>query len=80
MVVKGLSFAREKAFQEAVRKVNGVRKLTRKVYRNQEAVYEIEFAGKADNLGDSLSENAALKKFGFEIQSLTSGRIDAKAK
>ncbi len=80
MVVKGLSFAREKAFQEAVRKVNGVRKLTRKVYRNQEAQYEIEFAGKADNLGDSLSENAALKKFGFEIQSLTSGRIDAKAK
>jgi hypothetical protein len=78
--VKGLSFAREKLFQEAVRKVSGVRKLTRKLYRNQEAQYEIEFAGKADNLADLLSENAPLKKFGFEILSLSSGRIDAKGK
>lgn len=80
LVVKGLSFSREKQFQEVVRQVSGVRKLVRKLYRNQEAQYEIEFAGKADHLADLLSEAGALKKFGFDILSLTSGRIDAQVK
>lgn len=80
LVVRGLGFSREKQFQEVVRQLSGIRKLVRKLYRNQETQYEIEFAGKADLLADLLSETPALKKFSFEIISLTSGRIDAQAK
>ena len=80
LVVQGLSFAREKLFQEALRQISGVRKLVRKTYKNQEVQYELEFAGKADQLADQLTEFAPLKKFAFEVQSLTSGRIGARAK
>jgi len=77
--VQGLSFGREQAFQNALKQVTGVRSVQRKVYRNQNAQYEIDYSGKANDLAMALDAQAALKAFKFEIQSVTAGLIEAKA-
>lgn len=78
--VQGLSFQREQAFQAVLKQVGGVRAVQRKVYRNQAAQYTVEYSGKADNLAAALMGHAGLKSFGFDIQSVTAGLIEAKAR
>lgn len=78
--VQGLSFQREQAFQAALKQVSGVRAVQRKVYRNQQAQYTVEYSGKADALASALIGHAGLKAFAFDIQSVTAGLIEAKAK
>lgn len=78
--VQGLSFSREQAFQTQLKQVAGVRTVQRKVYRNQQAQYEIAFSGKADLLANALIGHSGLKAFGFDIQSITAGLIEASAK
>lgn len=77
--VRGLIFNRERAFRAALEKIAGVRKVNRKVFRNKAAQYEIEFAGKSEDLADALADAKSLKAFKFEIQSLSSGLIEAQA-
>lgn len=79
LVIRGLIFNRERAFRTALEKVPGIKKIQRQVFRNKVAQYEIEFAGKADHLAEALANHAALKPFRFEIQSVSSGQIEAQA-
>ncbi len=78
--VKGLNYNRERALREALQSVPGIKKLNRLVYRNLVAQYEITFAGKTDDLAEALATAKALKAFGFDIQGVTAGKIEAKAK
>ncbi|HEY9843058.1 MAG TPA: hypothetical protein V6D23_21500 [Candidatus Obscuribacterales bacterium] len=80
LTVKGLVFNRERAFRDALQQVQGVKKVARSVYRNQVANYEIEFAGKSDDLAEALASAKSLKPFKFDIQGVTSGTIEATAK
>ncbi len=78
--VKGLSFQRERAFYAALQKIQGLSRLKKGAYVNQVSNYEVEFKGKATELADALADNKALLAFKFEIQSVTSGAIEATAK
>lgn len=78
--IKGLNYNRERALRETLQSVPGIKKINRLIYRNLVAQYEITFAGKADDLAGALSDNKSLKGFGFEIQGVTAGKIEAKAK
>lgn len=78
--IKGLNYNRERALREVLQGVPGIKKIHRLVYRNLVAQYEITFAGKADDLAAALSDAKALKGFGFEVQGVSSGKIEAKAK
>jgi hypothetical protein len=80
LVVTGLVFNREKAFREALTKIHGIKKVNRTVYRNNQAQYEIDYQGKADTLAELLSEAKGLKTFALNIQSVSAGKIEAKAK
>jgi len=79
LVIRGLIFNRERALRSALEKVPGIKKIERKIFRNKIAQYEIEFAGKADHLAEALANHASLKPFRFEIQSVSSGQIEAQA-
>ncbi|MEZ0368397.1 MAG: hypothetical protein ACAI44_04835, partial [Candidatus Sericytochromatia bacterium] len=70
----------ERAFRDALQQVQGVKKVARSVYRNQVANYEIEFAGKSDDVAEALASAKSLKPFKFDIQGVTSGTIEATAK
>lgn len=78
--VKGLNYNRERSLREALKTVPGIRKLNRLIYRNLVAQYEITFGGKSDDLAEALATSAALKGYGFEIQGVSAGKIEAKAK
>lgn len=80
LTIRGLVFNRERAFRDALQTVSGISKVSRSVYRNQVANYEIEFKGKADDLAEALADAPALKAFKFDIQSVSSGAIEATAK
>ncbi|PKL77243.1 MAG: hypothetical protein CVV27_06195 [Candidatus Melainabacteria bacterium HGW-Melainabacteria-1] len=80
LIVKGLVFNRERAFRDALQRIQGLSKVNRSIYRNQLANYEIEFKGKADDLAEALADAPSLKPFKFDIQSVSSGSIEATAK
>jgi hypothetical protein len=80
LVVTGLAFNREKSFREALAKIHGIKKVHRTVYRNNQAQYEIDYQGKSDTLAELLSEAKGLKVFAVSIQSVSAGKIEAKAK
>ena len=75
-----LNYNRERSLREALKTVPGIRKLNRLIYRNLVAQYEITFGGKSDDLAEALATSAALKGYGFEIQGVSAGKIEAKAK
>lgn len=77
--VRGLSFNRERTFRAALQQIAGIKKVQRKIYRNKAAQYEIEFAGKAEQLADALADAKSLSPFKFEIQGLSAGLIEARA-
>lgn len=78
--VKGLSFNRERAFHAALQQIKGIQRIKKGAFVNQVANYEIEFKGKAVDLAEALADASALKPFKFDIQSVTSGAIEAVAK
>jgi hypothetical protein len=80
LAVKGLSFARARAFMQAVQGVQGIRGVHQQRFGNGQAVFEVEFEGKSELLADVLSSASKLKGFGFDITNLSSGKIEAVAK
>lgn len=80
LTIRGLNFNRERAFRAALGQVPGLRKISRAIYRNQIAQYELEYQGKSDSLAEALADAALLKPFKFDITSVSSGAIEANAK
>lgn len=80
LTIRGLSFNREREFRNALGKVPGLRKVSRAIYRNQVAQYELDYQGKADSLAEAMADATALKPFKFDITSVSSGAIEANAK
>lgn len=80
LTIRGLNFNRERAFRAALGQVPGLRKISRAIYRNQVAQYELEYQGKSDSLAEALADAALLKPFKFDITSVSSGAIEANAK
>ncbi|MGV3525856.1 MAG: hypothetical protein ACO1RX_16655 [Candidatus Sericytochromatia bacterium] len=79
LTVRGLVFNRERAFRDALQQIPGLSKVSRSVFRNRLAHYELDFQGKSDELAELLSDHAALKPFKLEIESVSSGQIEASA-
>lgn len=79
LTVRGLVFNRERAFRDALQQIPGLSKVSRSVFRNRLAHYELDFQGKSDELAELLSDHPALKPFKLEIESVSSGQIEASA-
>jgi hypothetical protein len=78
VIVKGLSFSKAKEFVEALKTVQGVRKVINRGFKNKQALYEVESDGDVNLLADNMSENKKLKKsFKFDITTVSSGKIEA---
>ncbi len=78
LYIKGLSFAKIKPLIDEIKAIRGVRKVTNKIFKNKEAIFEIETEGDSNLLASNISENTdLLKKFKFDITSVTSGKIEA---
>lgn len=76
--IKGISFGKVKQVIDELKNVKGVRKVTNKIFKNKEAIFEIETEGDSQLLAGNISENETLaKKFKFDITSVTSGKIEA---
>lgn len=80
LIVKGLTFKREKIFREILSQEKQVLRLYKKSYLNNTVTYEIEIEGDTSVFADILSESKKLKSFKFEIESVTSGQIKVKLK
>lgn len=77
--VKNISFAKAKEIVGVLKTVKGIRKVTSRGYRNNEAIYEVESDGDVNLLADNLSENAKLTKiFKLDITTVSSGKIETK--